>query len=65
MYQRKRLGPLKTVTIRIRRYTAIREALMYSMNDKKSVPEVASAIWSESAIGGGSAIGGSTVYIII
>ena len=30
---------------------------------KTSVPELASAIWSESAIGG-SAIGGSTIYNI-
>ena len=29
---------------------------------KSSVPELASAIWSESAIGG-SAIGGPTVYL--
>ena len=29
---------------------------------KPPVPELASTIWSESAIGGGSAIRGSTVY---
>ena len=49
----------------IRRSSATGGALMYSMKGKKTpVPELASAIWSESAIGG-SAIGGSTVYMHI
>ena len=53
MYKRKRLGPLRTVAIRnseVGRYSGGVNVL-YEWQ-KKSVPEVASAIWSESAIGG-------------
>ena len=50
----------------IRRSSATGGALMYSVKGKKtSVPELASALWSEFAIGGGSAIGVSTVYRIL
>ena len=52
MYKRKRLGPLRTVAIRnseVGRYSGGVNVL-YEWQ-KKSVPEVASAIWSESAIG--------------
>ena len=54
MYQRKRLGPLRTVAIwnsELGRYSGGIN-VQYEWQ-KKSVPEVASAIWSESAIGGG------------
>ena len=52
MYKRKRLGPLRTVAIRnseVGRYSG-GVNVQYEWQ-KKSVPEVASAIWSESAIG--------------
>ena len=52
MYKRKRLGPLRTVAIRnseVGRYSG-GVNVQYEWQ-KKSVPEVASAIWSQSAIG--------------
>ena len=52
MYKRKRLGPFITVAIRnseVGRYSGGGN-VQYEWQ-KKSVPEVASAIWSESAIG--------------
>ena len=52
MYKRKRLGPLRTVAIRnseVGRYSG-GVNVQYEWQ-KKSVPEVVSAIWSESAIG--------------
>ena len=52
MYKRKRLGPFRTVAIRnseVGRYSG-GVNVQYEWQ-KKSVPEVASAIWSESAIG--------------
>ena len=52
MYKRKRLGPLRTVAIRnleVGRYSG-GVNVQYEWQ-KKYVPEVASAIWSESAIG--------------
>ena len=58
MYKKKRLGPLRTVAIRnseVGRYSGGVNVQYERQN--KSVPEVASAIWSESAIGG------STVYM--
>ena len=54
MYKRKRLGPLRSVAIRnsevhVGRYSG-GVNVQYEWQTK-SVPEVASAIWSESAIG--------------
>ena len=52
MYKRKRLGPLRTVAIRnseVGRYSG-GVNVQYEWQ-KKTVPEVASAIWSQSAIG--------------
>ena len=52
MYKRKRLGPFRTVAIRnseVGRYSG-GVNVQYEWQ-KKSVPEVASAIWSQSAIG--------------
>ena len=52
MYKRKRLGPLRSVAIRnseVGRYSG-GVNVQYEWQ-KKSVPEVASAIWSQSTIG--------------
>ena len=52
MYKRRRLGPLRTVAIRnseVGRYSG-GISVQYEWQ-KKSVPEVVSAIWSQSAIG--------------
>ena len=52
MFKKKRLGPLRAVAIRnseVGRYSG-GVNVQYEWQ-KKSVPEVASAIWSESAIG--------------
>ena len=52
MYKRKRLGPLRTVAIRNSEVGRYSEGVNVQYEwQKKSVPEGASAIWSESAIG--------------
>ena len=53
MYKRKHLGPLRTVAIRNSEVGCYSGGVNVQYErQNKSVPEVVSAIWSESAIGG-------------